>query len=73
MKTGTISVHSTAAAWGHAVLPVSCPRSLSEIAQICLLDHLVITTTREASKSYASIRELHQELFVVELVNKNGT
>lgn len=36
---------------------------LSEIAQIRLLDHLIITTTRETSKSYTSIRELRQELF----------
>ena len=46
---------------------------LSEIAQICLLGHLIVITTRETSKSYCSIRELHQELFVVELVNKNVT
>ena len=67
MKTGTISVHSTAAAWGHAVLPVSCPRSLtdlSEIAQIRFIDRLIVTTTHETSKSYSPIRELHQELFM---------
>ena len=36
---------------------------LSEIAQVRLLDHLIITTTREASKSYCSIRGIHPEVF----------
>ena len=35
----------------------------SGIAQIRLLDHLIVTTTRETSKSYSSIREPQQELF----------
>ena len=30
MKTKTTSMYSTAAAWGHAALPASCPRSLAE-------------------------------------------
>ena len=66
MKTKTTSMYSTAAAWGHAALPASCPRSLadlSEIAQIRFIDRLIVTTTHETSKSYSPIRELHQESF----------
>ena len=36
---------------------------LAEIAQIRLLGHLTVATTREASKSYCAIREIYQELF----------
>ena len=36
---------------------------LSGIAQICLLDHLLVTTTRETSKNYCSIRGIYPELF----------
>ena len=55
VKTRTISVNSTAAARGHAALSASSRRSLAGIAQIRLLDHLIITTTRETSKSYCTI------------------
>lgn len=36
---------------------------LSEIAQIHHIDHLIVTTIRETSKSYCSIREMTKNFF----------
>ena len=58
MKTKTTSMYSTSTASCRRILA-----GLSGIAQIRLLDHLIVTTARKASKSYCSIQRMHQELF----------